>query len=97
MNTSPDYDLSATSAVPTADATPAAADSSRPKKKKAPAASAPAAPDISVTEPDNALPRMLLNDLPVNLQEACTRAGWASLMPVQELALPYLLDRKSVV
>ncbi|MEG2173312.1 MAG: DEAD/DEAH box helicase [Desulfovibrionaceae bacterium] len=67
---------------------------SRPKKKKAPAAQAP---DISVTEPDNALPPVLLDDLPVNLQEACARAGWAALMPVQELALPYLLGRRDLM
>lgn len=100
LNTSPDYDPSVTPAVPAtppADLTPAAADTSRPKKKKAAAASAAAAPDISVTEPDNALPRMLLTDLPVNLQEACARAGWASLMPVQELALPYLLGRRDLM
>lgn len=83
MNTSPDHD-----------STVAAADISRPKKKKAPAAQAP---DISVTEPDNALPPVLLDDLPVNLQEACARAGWAALMPVQELALPYLLGRRDLM
>lgn len=91
MNTSPDYD-----------STVAAADTSRPKKKKAPAAemgtdSAAQAPDISVTEPTDALPRMLMNDLPPNLQEACARAGWGTLMPVQELALPYLLGRRDLM
>lgn len=91
MNTSPDTDSSV-----------AAVDTSRPKKNKAPAAeklttSAAQAPDISVTEPSDALPRMLLAELPANLQEACARAGWGNLMPVQELALPYLLGRRDLM
>lgn len=89
LNTSPDHD-----------STVAATDTSRPKKKKAAATDktyAAKASDISITEPDNALPCMLLDDLPVNLQEACARAGWSSLMPVQELALPYLLGRRDLM
>lgn len=52
---------------------------------------------ISVTEPDDALPRVALGDLPEGLQEACARAGWNSLMPVQSLSLPYLLARRDLM
>lgn len=52
---------------------------------------------LSVTEPDDALPCVLLNQLPDSLQQACSRAGWSSLMPVQSLALPYLLARRDLM
>jgi ATP-dependent RNA helicase DeaD len=32
-----------------------------------------------------------LKDLPVGIREACTRAGWAELMPVQARTIPYFL------
>lgn len=91
MNTSPD------------NASPVAAfDKGSSKSKKASTAELKKAPaahvaDITVTEPENALPRVLLHDLPPNLQEACARAGWGTLMPVQELALPYLLGRRDLM
>ncbi|MDE5879543.1 MAG: DEAD/DEAH box helicase, partial [Desulfovibrio sp.] len=52
---------------------------------------------ISVTEPENALPRVTLSELAPPLQEACARAGWQSLMPVQALALPYLLAGRDIM
>lgn len=59
--------------------------------------SAPSAEDISVTEPDDALPSMTLGELPEALQAACARAAWNSLMPVQSLSLPYLLARRDLM
>ncbi|MDE7240936.1 DEAD/DEAH box helicase, partial [Desulfovibrio sp.] len=53
--------------------------------------------DISITEPENALPSVTLAELPAPLREACARAGWQSLMPVQSLALPYLLAGRDIM
>lgn len=69
----------------------------------APAELAPGEPtqgelvDISITEPENALPSVTLAELPAPLEEACARAGWQSLMPVQSLALPYLLAGRDIM
>ncbi len=52
---------------------------------------------ISVDEPENALPEVELTDLPQLLQTACSKAGWASLMPVQSRALPYLLEGRDLM
>lgn len=52
---------------------------------------------LSVTEPEDVLPRTHLEKLPELLQEACARAGWTGLMPVQSLALPYLLARRDLM
>ena len=54
-------------------------------------------PHISVHEPENALPRVCLADLPESIRAACARAGWQNLMPVQSLALPYLLARRDIM
>jgi ATP-dependent RNA helicase DeaD len=50
-----------------------------------------------VVEPENALPEVSIGDLPQKLQDACARAGWASLVPVQSKALPYLLARRDLM
>ena len=52
---------------------------------------------ISVSEPDDALPRVTLDELPESVSAACRRAGWQSLMPVQSLALPYLLAGRDIM
>lgn len=52
---------------------------------------------ISVSEPDDALPRVILDELPETVSAACRRAGWQSLMPVQSLALPYLLAGRDIM
>ncbi|WP_165072145.1 DEAD/DEAH box helicase [Desulfovibrio sp. ZJ200] len=52
---------------------------------------------IAVREPEDALPRVSLADLPKSMQEACARSGWQSLMPVQSLALPYLLAGRDIM
>lgn len=43
------------------------------------------------------LPAVTLQDIPQKLQEACRRAGWTSLTPVQALAIPILLEGKDVM
>ncbi|MDD4702481.1 MAG: DEAD/DEAH box helicase [Desulfovibrio sp.] len=52
---------------------------------------------IAVSEPEDALPRVTLADLPQGMHEACARAGWQGLMPVQSLALPYLLEGRDIM
>ncbi|SDF59325.1 DEAD/DEAH box helicase [Desulfovibrio legallii] len=52
---------------------------------------------IAVSEPEDALPGVTLEDLPESVRGACTRAGWQSLMPVQSLALPYLLEGRDIM
>ncbi len=48
-------------------------------------------------EPEDALSSLNLAELPPSLQDACARSGWAQLMPVQSLALPYLLARRDIM
>lgn len=52
---------------------------------------------LSVEEPENVLPEVQLGDLPQLLQDACAKAGWTSLMPVQTRALPYLLEGRDIM
>ncbi|MTJ93149.1 MAG: DEAD/DEAH box helicase [Desulfovibrio sp.] len=52
---------------------------------------------IAVSEPEDSLPRVTLEELPQAVGEACRRAGWQSLMPVQSLALPYLLAGRDIM
>lgn len=52
---------------------------------------------ISVIEPEDALPRISLDELPEAVRAACGRAGWTSLMPVQSLALPYILEGRDIM
>ncbi|SOB59958.1 DEAD/DEAH box helicase domain protein [Pseudodesulfovibrio profundus] len=46
---------------------------------------------------DSSLPKMRFEDLPERLHDACVRVGWDKLMPVQELALPFLLNDNDVM
>ncbi len=48
-------------------------------------------------EPEATLPAISLADLPLLLQKACANAKWTSLMPVQRLALPYLLEKRELM
>ncbi len=50
-----------------------------------------------VREPDDALSPVTMADIPEILQDACSRAGWPQLMPVQSLSLPYLLARRDLM
>ncbi len=69
--------------------------------EEASAESTPAAHDelagVSVSEPENSLPGVTLAGLAPALQAACARAGWQQLMPVQSLALPYLLAGRDIM
>lgn len=51
----------------------------------------------SVIEPENALPKVGLEALPELMQQACARANWAQLMPVQELSLPYIMAGRDIM
>ncbi|CCH48176.1 DEAD/DEAH box helicase [Pseudodesulfovibrio piezophilus] len=51
--------------------------------------------DDAVT--DSKFPDMKFEDLPSSLADACAQAGWDKLMPVQEKALPYLLNNTDVM
>lgn len=42
-------------------------------------------------------PQMTFDELPDGLKEACERAGWDKLMPVQQMALPFLLNDRDVM
>ena len=53
--------------------------------------------DLHIQEPENALPRVQLEELPEALRAACERANWQQLMPVQALALPYLLAGRDIM
>ena len=53
--------------------------------------------EASLREPENPLPRVSLAELPRSLQEAVERTGWRDLMPVQALALPYLLAGQDIM
>jgi ATP-dependent RNA helicase DeaD len=51
----------------------------------------------SFTEPDPPLPAATVETLPDNLRDAVQSIGWKSLMPVQEKAIPYLLNGRDMV
>lgn len=53
--------------------------------------------DLDITAPEDSLPPLSLEDLPASMQEACARASWTRLMPVQAHALPYLLDGRDMM
>jgi ATP-dependent RNA helicase DeaD len=50
-----------------------------------------------VIEPENALPEVTLESLPEKLKEACARAGWTGLLPVQARAIPYILAKRNLM
>lgn len=50
-----------------------------------------------VDEPENPLPPLSLETLPHSLRQAAAHAGWRALMPVQERALPYLLQGRDIM
>jgi len=60
-------------------------------------AKAPRPEAVGEIAPEDALPEVRLADLPPLLQEACGRAGWGKLMPVQEQALPYMLAGRDIM
>ncbi|QJB54975.1 DEAD/DEAH box helicase [Pseudodesulfovibrio sp. zrk46] len=46
---------------------------------------------------DSLFPDMTFEALPEELKNACGRAGWDKLMPVQQKAIPYLLNDRDVM
>lgn len=50
-----------------------------------------------MTTSEGGLPPVRLNTLPEKMQSALSAAGWTQLMPVQEQAIPYLLQRRDVI
>jgi len=52
---------------------------------------------VGVIAPEDALPEVTLADLPGPIREACARAGWTSLMPVQQQSLPYMLKKRDIM
>lgn len=53
--------------------------------------------DERIIEPADSLPEVKLEELPEQLQTACTRAGWARLLPVQSRAIPYVLAKRNLM
>ncbi len=53
--------------------------------------------ETTVIEPENALPQVSMADLPEGLRQAAARAGWTELMPVQAMAIPYLLAGRDLM
>ncbi len=45
----------------------------------------------------NPIPELTFQQLPADLQQAASRAGWGELMPVQARAIPYLLARRNMM
>ncbi|MCR4666056.1 MAG: DEAD/DEAH box helicase [Desulfovibrio sp.] len=52
--------------------------------------------NFSVHEPEKPLARISFDELSPSMQSACERAGWSSLMPVQSLSIPYLVNRRDL-
>jgi ATP-dependent RNA helicase DeaD len=50
-----------------------------------------------LTEPQDALPPVSLDDLTEVMQAAAERAGWTSLTPVQARTIPYMLARRDLM
>ena len=48
-------------------------------------------------EPENALPEIAIEALPPEMQAACNRAGWTSLLPVQARTIPYILNGRNLM
>lgn len=65
----------------------------------APANSAEQAPPDGekVSQPENSLPPLTLQELDPAMRRACENAGWPSLTPVQSLGLPYLLAGRDIM
>ncbi len=51
----------------------------------------------TLQEPDPALPRATIETLPEAIRRAVISAGWNSLMPVQELSIPYLVAGRDMI
>lgn len=52
---------------------------------------------MKISAPEDALPPLRLEDISPVMQQACARAGWSRLMPVQAHSLPYLLAERHMM
>src|SRR5664280_297329 len=52
---------------------------------------------VPSSAPHNPLPAVNYDQLPQNLREAATRAGWTALVDVQARALPYMLAGRNLM
>ena len=52
---------------------------------------------LEIVQPEDSLLPLSLADLPENMRQACARAGWTKLMPVQAHTLPYLLAGRDMM
>lgn len=52
---------------------------------------------LTITAPEDSLPPLSLDDLPEVMRQACTRASWPRLMPVQAHSLPYLMAGRDMM
>lgn len=52
---------------------------------------------IATTPVEEARPETSLAELPAALQQACARAGWTDLTPVQKKAIPYVLAGQDIM
>ena len=50
-----------------------------------------------MSEPKDLLPEVGIDDLEAPLRAGAARAGWTTLMPVQAMAIPYLLARRDML
>ncbi|WP_298069312.1 DEAD/DEAH box helicase [uncultured Mailhella sp.] len=57
----------------------------------------PLTEELQITAPENSLSPCSLETLPAAMQDACARAGWSRLMPVQAHALPYLMAGRDIM
>src|SRR4030042_6706602 len=53
--------------------------------------------EVRMNNPMNPLPDVPLEQLPVRLRDAASRAGWTVLMPVQARGIPYLLAARNMM
>jgi ATP-dependent RNA helicase DeaD len=51
----------------------------------------------SLQEPDPPLPRASVEALPARMRSAVASVGWQQLMPVQELAIPYIVAGRDLI
>ena len=51
----------------------------------------------SFSEPEPALPEITIDTLPEASKRAAQTAGWTSIMPVQQKAIPYILEGRDII
>jgi ATP-dependent RNA helicase DeaD len=54
-------------------------------------------PRPELSEPEDALPPISIDQLPEIMRSAANRAGWTELTPVQSRAIPYLRAKRDLM